>query len=206
MNVRVPWLIVLVSGVAVVGGAYAGGYWTATRVKSETIENLRVEVNTVKARSDSTALVLRDTASALLTLANSIAAKVDTIRATDTLLVANRNEAGADLTEYLEDDELGLRLLASYNAAWQSVVNNREHLIQIREDENVVLRRIIAVDERLIAGLEFDVDSLTVLAHRALDEADAAYRAAHPPFHVKLIRDGWKFAAGVLIGYGAAKL
>ena len=124
----------------------------------------------------------------------------------------SRNDAGATLTEYLENDSRGMELLNDYHVAVEQEVSLERHRAEILEDENVALRQSLVFKDRIIGDLDETIagQDSTITAYELrvdvlLEDMRALNRKANPPFHVKLFKTSLECGAAGLAGWAASK-
>jgi hypothetical protein len=138
--------------------------------------------------------------------AGRIRERVRTVRVEVPVAVARAEAAGATLEEHLTElsDTAGLRLYGEAEQAVRGTLALRDQEVRLLNNEILLLNAQLAVKDTIIV----QQDAALARVRRDLAEALAAGEVccAEPPFTVKLLTDGWKFAAGVLGGYAIAKL
>lgn len=150
---------------------------------------------------DSLEVALRDSLTTLADSVGRIAAKRDTVRIEVAVHRARGDTAAANLREYLAGDGLGLALVAKVEEAHEAEVMSLEYAVALAQQETRLERQRTEMLGRIIAGQDSTIAELQALHGEAMRQAEQWYRASHAPFAVRLFKDGWKFAAGVGLGY-----
>jgi hypothetical protein len=179
-------------------------WWWVSRASEEALRDLRAESAEFAQRleiRDSLELTLRDSLTTLADSVGRIAAKSDTVRIEIVRSRARGDTAAANLRIYLSGDDVGLALFDKLDAAHKAEITNLEYAITLAQQETCLERQRTEMLDRIIAAQDSTITELRGLHGEAMAQAEAWYRKAHPPLVVRLFKDGWKFAAGVGLGY-----
>jgi hypothetical protein len=178
----------LVALLAVAGLASLATWDWMSRASANALAELRTENATLNAYHDSVVTTLHDSIASIR-------------QYRDTVIIERviEAEARADTTatrlqDYLAGDSIGTALLASHLEA--DSLEREAH-----ETEKASLRQELLLANQVIFRQDSTITELRVLCDKAMAEAETWYRRANPPFHIRLLKDGWKFAAGVGLGY-----
>ncbi len=169
----------------------------------------------LEARNDSLAAVLeaRDSLRAELEdsliasrqRADSLAVIRQQVRTRYVRVEAQRDRTAADIRDYLAGDTVGLRLvdaLISVQAEQIALMAEEQRLTELQLAEALARE---ATQTRIIVQQDSSIVALRTINAELQAEAQRWFRKANPPFTVRLLKDGWKFAAGAGLGYVIAR-
>jgi chromosome segregation ATPase len=197
---RVPWWLLVVAFLL----GSAGTYWWLSRASEEQFREMRAEAQALErqiAWGDSVRAELDAMLEASQFREDSLKEVKQRVEVRIIRAEAKRDTAVADLTEYLADDPFGTNLLQNLLTAFDEQLAAEAEKTHVTELELAEARAQGQIKDRIIGERDSLVARYQVLYPKALAEAERWHRKANPPFTVRLLRDGWKVAAGVGLGY-----
>lgn len=209
MNFKLPSWLVLAAVIVVISGSIGLGYWWGTHGSDDRIAEIRGDVVADSVRFDSVRATLEDSLAVLADSMATLGGRVDTIvRVVRPATQRHAEQTGETLTQHLSarQDTAGLRLYALEEAADEEVVLSYEREVTGLRAQLVVMDERLRLTESIVTEQDTTLARLRRAFAEMQGEAERWQRKANPPFHVRLLKDGWKFAAGVGLGYLAGSL
>lgn len=204
-----------VAAVLLVLVGFAGGYYWSVRGDDETmraVEDANAALRDTLAVRDSIRAALDDS---MLILRREAATADSAARAARSAWLATKQRAsrtGQTLEDHLRarQDDHGLALLDQHQQADRdrefsaaNAILHQGRQIAALQNQVSIQTIIIAAQDSSIMGL---VRRLNATQSELTAEVERLNKKLHPSFTVRLLRDGWKVAAGVAGGYALGSL
>ena len=204
MNFKLPGWLVGLGLLGLVGIGTGLGYWWGTHGTGERITEIAGQAARDSVRSDSVRALLEDSLAVLSDSMAHLGRGVDTIvRVVRSAAQRHAERTGESLTDHLtaRNDTAGLRLYAEEEAADQEVVLSYEREVSGLRSQLLIMDERLRLTEAIVIEQDTTLARLRRAFAEMQSEAELWQRKANPPFHVRLLKDGWKFVAGATAGY-----